>query len=74
MTRYEILDKLPGIGEERPYFCKSYIHKTIQTEEMLTDVISSHSKEKDKDEYNSTYRNPLWSERWIYLRKFFKAQ
>lgn len=57
MMKYEILDKLPGI-EVRPYSCKSYIDKTNQRK-MLSDAISRHNKEEDKDEYNSTYRNPL---------------
>lgn len=39
---------------------------------MLTDVLSRCTKEEDKDGYNSTYKNPLWGERWIYLRNFFK--
>lgn len=33
MMKYEILDKLPGIGEVRPYSCKSYIDTTVQTKE-----------------------------------------
>lgn len=58
MTKYDMLDKLPDIGEVRPYSCKSCIDKTVQRK-MPTDVISRHTEEEDKDEYNSTYRNPL---------------
>lgn len=55
MMKYAILHKLPGIGEDI-FLQKLYWQNSSNQIKMLTDVISRHTKQEDKDEYSSTYR------------------